>query len=157
MYRELQAGNWTMIGTTTTTNYTDTFPLGTPLVRYKIKLADTVVNGGVPAVCYSVSNVVELNYISAPTQDGGDLFNIGNPVPNPASVKVYIPLKVVADGNLLIVVTDITGKIHGKYNSPVVKGSSNIELDVISWSPGLYFFTIYYKDMKQTGRLVVIH
>lgn len=155
VYRELQPGSWAMTGTTTATSYIDTFPAGTLLVRYRIALSDTLVNGSISTVCQSNSNVAELIIISAPTHGTGAAFHLGNPTPNPASQKVYIPLEAGADGDLLLVVTDVTGKNRVEKMHRIVQGSNIIMLNVAAWSPGLYFFTAYYQDMKQTGKLMV--
>ncbi len=156
VYRELQPGNWVLIGTTSASVYSDTLPAGTTFVRYRIALTDTVVNGGIPMACFSISNVAELIIILTPTYNNNVKFHIGKPVPNPASEKVMIPLEVSEDGNLTIFVADITGKKHAGYNTFAVKGSNEIKMDVASWLPGIYFCTLHFQGMKQTVRIQII-
>jgi hypothetical protein len=155
VHRELQAGGWTMIGTTTTTSYIDTFPAGETLVKYKIILTDTVVNNGLPGPCTSESNVAEVNTISVHPPSPETRFHIGNPVPNPASEKALLTVEVPSDGNIIAVVTDITGKHHLVHTFQVKQGNNTIPLEVASWAPGVYFFTAHYDGMKQVIRLVV--
>lgn len=156
VHRELQAGGWSVIGTATTTSYIDTFPAGETLVKYRITLTDTVVNNGVPAPCISESNVAVVHVNSIYSSNPEIRFHIGAPVPNPASESVILPVEVSAEGSIVAVVTDITGKQFFEYTFPVVKGSHSIPLDVASWAPGVYYFTAYCNGMKQVTRLVVI-
>jgi hypothetical protein len=156
VHRELQGGGWSVIGATTATSFIDTFPAGETLVKYRITLTDTVVNNGVPSPCVSESNVAEVNTISVHPKSPEIRFHIGNPVPNPASERVVLPVEVSTEGSLIAVVTDITGNHYKGYTFPVVRGSNTIPLEVASWAPGVYFFTAHYGGMKQVIRLVVV-
>lgn len=156
VHRKLQAGGWISIGTTTTTAYTDTFPPGETLVKYRITLTDTVVNNGVPTPCISESNAAEMNSISVHGSNQEMRFLMGKPVPNPAIDIVVLPVEVSTQGSIAAVIADITGKHHIQYTFPVEKGNNTLIIEVASLPPGVYFFTAHYQGMKQLIRLVVM-
>ncbi len=154
--RELQAGGWSVIGATTATSFIDTFPAGETLVKYKITLTDTVVNNSGPAPCFSESNEAVISTISVYPISCKTPFLIGTPVPNPASERVFLPVDVPVEGNLIVLVSDVAGKVIFECTFPVMKGRNNIPLEVISWETGIYFFTAKYGGMKQVIRLAVV-
>lgn len=59
IYREYPAGNWTWIGSTTSTSFTDSITACGNIVNYRIEIADSALKDstGFVSTCYSVSNV----------------------------------------------------------------------------------------------------
>ncbi len=74
--------------------------------------------------------------------------------PNPASQSAALDVEVKGNEEVLVFVTDITGK---QVASHVLTGSGNIQLNTSTLHSGLYFVTVNTKNGKETIKLVVNH
>ncbi|MDA3911349.1 MAG: CocE/NonD family hydrolase [Bacteroidales bacterium] len=61
---------------------------------------------------------------------------IGNAFPNPASKQVFVPYQCPADMSVFIQITDISGRVVE--TKPLVKGHSLLELNLDTYTPGMY-------------------
>lgn len=81
---------------------------------------------------------------------------LGNCYPNPSEGMVTIPVELLNRANVLLVITDITGKIvlsenQGKLQS----GNHLIELDLRTLSEGVYNYTLQADGTQYTKRLTL--
>ncbi|MFO7879723.1 MAG: T9SS type A sorting domain-containing protein [Bacteroidales bacterium] len=62
--------------------------------------------------------------------------SIGNAYPKPANNRVYVPYKCPDDMSVSIQVTDLTGRVIK--TMALLKGESLLDLEVDSFTPGMY-------------------
>lgn len=75
--------------------------------------------------------------------------------PNPTDGKTTIRFIVEDESPVNLCVKNILGQTITETNTKSKIGSNQIELDCVNWESGLYFYTITYKNYKESKRLIV--
>ena len=85
------------------------------------------------------------------------LIKIARAYPNPTSGITRVQFQLTEEQNVLIILSDITGKMIKQYApQPSYKGFNEIEIDASSLKSGIYFCNIVNdKGMRQTVKMVV--
>lgn len=75
--------------------------------------------------------------------------------PNPANGKTSIRFIVEDESAVVLTVKNILGQVVSESKSRSRIGLNQLDLDCQNWESGLYFYTIHYKNYKETQRLIV--
>jgi hypothetical protein len=78
-------------------------------------------------------------------------------MPNPANGSADIAVEAKENGNAVIYVTDITGKIVVKNNISLNAGLNGFSINTSNYTAGTYIVTITNGDWKINEKLVVQH
>jgi hypothetical protein len=96
----------------------------------------------------------------------GDVLNVNNInstisafaiSPNPSINEASVMIDAKENGNAMIVVSDITGKLVEKNNITLSKGLNGFRIDTGNFGAGTYLVTISNGDWKISQKLVVQH
>jgi hypothetical protein len=75
--------------------------------------------------------------------------------PNPAGTEVNIEFNLLASGNAVIVLTDITGREVMQSNRAIAPGVNKIKLDVSSLNPGVYVVRTLVDNKINVTKLMI--
>jgi len=75
--------------------------------------------------------------------------------PNPADAYTNIRFSIAEPANVEFVLTDINGRIIDKRNIQAHSGENSFKLLLESFSAGIYYYSIIYKNQKKTNKLMV--
>jgi hypothetical protein len=78
-----------------------------------------------------------------------------NVYPNPANQMARLNFKSSQSGNGTIRIFDITGKTTTQINLPIFQGENNTNIDLTSYTSGVYFFIVEMQNSTQTGKIIV--
>jgi hypothetical protein len=78
-------------------------------------------------------------------------------VPNPAVNEASIMVDAKENGNAVIIVTDITGKIVEKNNITLNQGVNGYRINTGNYNAGTYFVTVANGNWTINGKLIVQH
>ncbi|MBN1599898.1 MAG: T9SS type A sorting domain-containing protein [Bacteroidales bacterium] len=102
----------------------------------------------------SVADSAEV--LSVPGLTPGDNYLSLTHYPNPVVTAATISYKLPMDGNVTISMYNILGKraeeIINEYQSA---GDHNIYLDVTDLAPGLYFYSVRFRDKSYTQKMII--
>lgn len=103
---------------------------------------------------FAINNKVDV-YTCSPVgiENVQNLRNLISLYPNPANENVFISYPSVADDNMTIVISDITGKIVSKKTS--ASQSGKMELDIMKYENGVYLIQIQTSEFVITKKLIV--
>lgn len=76
-------------------------------------------------------------------------------IPNPFNSKTAIKFNVHDESNFTIKVLDLLGKTIHEDSFKTKFGQNNYEFDGSKLAPGLYFYTISYKNYSETKRMII--
>ena len=80
---------------------------------------------------------------------------LGQNVPNPAAMSTVVPYSVPEPGKVTLEVTNNAGQMIYSAVQEADLGTNYFEVNTTSLAPGLYYYTIYYKDVVLTKKMVV--
>ena len=80
---------------------------------------------------------------------------LGQNVPNPATMSTVVPYSVPEPGKVTLEVTNNAGQMIYSAVQEADLGTNYFEVNTTSLAPGLYYYTIYYKDVVLTKKMVV--
>jgi hypothetical protein len=76
--------------------------------------------------------------------------------PNPAKTSAKIAFNTITDGNASITITSQTGAVMLKQIFAASKGTNVKNIDINSFSAGVYFIKVNTRDKVETARIVVV-
>lgn len=82
-------------------------------------------------------------------------FTLGGNIPNPAKHSTIIPFTVPEAGDVILSITNLTGKTIAASTHAASPGTNHIETDISRLSPGIYFYTVSYQSYSITRKMVV--
>lgn len=80
---------------------------------------------------------------------------LGQNEPNPAVVSTRIPYSVLEPGKVTLEVTNSAGQVLYTTTQDAELGTNYIELNTNSFAAGVYYYTLYFKDIVLTKKMVV--
>jgi parallel beta-helix repeat protein len=84
-------------------------------------------------------------------------FYLGDAYPNPFNPTTNIRFDIADAGEVRLSVYDISGReVSVLVNRYLKQGKYEVFFDGLNFSSGVYFYTLQFKDLKQTKRLVLI-
>ncbi len=84
-------------------------------------------------------------------------FKLYQNTPNPFSKNTIIPFDLMEDGPVTLTIYDIAGKEVWNYQTPLLKGFHQIELDGAKLHQGgVYYYTLKTKSDRTTQKMVLI-
>jgi hypothetical protein len=96
-----------------------------------------------------VSNQAEIN---------GNVNNLGQNYPNPGTDRTRIEFELVNGGNAEFTVTNIHGQvIEARSLENLNSGLNSVELDLSTYSSGIYFYSLKSGNQKLTRKMTVAH
>jgi hypothetical protein len=75
--------------------------------------------------------------------------------PNPASDEFYVDFQVKKTSDVVIELTDITGKLIQRKAYPQMNGDYTLPIQTHQWAPGMYFVTVRSQDDMITKKIFV--
>ena len=80
---------------------------------------------------------------------------LGQNVPNPAMTNTVVPYSVPEPGKVTLEVTNGAGQVIYTTTQEADLGTNYIELNTSGLATGIYYYTLYYKDVVLTKKMVV--
>jgi hypothetical protein len=99
-------------------------------------------------VCFSLIDIPE--WLRDPKA-----FYLGQNIPNPTTGSVIIPFRTPEAVKVSLTVRDSQGKIHFVKHLHSLPGDNLFEADLSKLSPGVYFYSIHYGDLRLTKKMIV--
>ncbi len=75
--------------------------------------------------------------------------------PNPTGTSTKVSFTVNKAGNAVVNVYDVTGQLISSYSNKVQAGRSSLDINVVSYSAGVYFINAQIGDDVKTQKLIV--
>jgi hypothetical protein len=107
-----------------------------------------------------VIRVVTSAYGNVSNQEivAGNVNSLGQNFPNPGTDRTRIEFELVNGGSAEFTVTNIHGQvIENRVMESLNAGTNSIDLDVASYSSGIYFYSLKSGDHKLTRKMTVTH
>jgi len=83
-------------------------------------------------------------------------FSLSQNVPNPATDHALIGFNVPQSGKVLFKVTDLLGKELYVEEVSATFGMNNIDLNTVSFAPGIYYYWVEYKDRRLVKKMNIL-
>jgi len=148
-------GNYTLIDSALKLNYTSTIhTLNSPQNAY-YKIRTKSINNCNHSALSDFSNVISLNITGINQSAKQKAFVLYPNEPNPADAYTNIRFSIAEPANVEFVLTDINGRIIDKRNIQSHSGENSFKLLLESYSAGIYYYSIIYKNQKKTNKLMV--
>ena len=80
---------------------------------------------------------------------------LGQNEPNPAVMSTRIPYAVPEPGQVSLEVTNGAGQVLYTTKQEADLGTNYIELNTSNFAAGVYYYTLYYKDVVLTKKMVI--
>ena len=80
---------------------------------------------------------------------------LGQNEPNPAITSTRVPYSVPEPGKVTLELTDANGQVLYTTVQEAEQGVNYIELNTNNFAAGVYYYTIHYKDIVLTKKMVV--
>ena len=98
---------------------------------------------------------VNLTSVSIDDYDTENGVYLGQNVPNPATTSTVVPYSVPEPGKVTLEVINNAGQVIYSDVQGADLGTNYFEVNTTSLAPGLYYYTIYYKDVVLTKKMVI--
>ena len=80
---------------------------------------------------------------------------LGQNEPNPAITNTRIPYSVPAPGKVTLEISTANGKVIYTDAQEADMGLNTFDVKVSDWAAGIYYYTIHYKDIVLTKKMIV--
>lgn len=91
-------------------------------------------------------------------EENGTNVTLGTAFPNPSNGNSYIDYTLKADADVVLNVTDVTGKVVMTINEGNMQtGNHRVEMNTTNLAAGTYFVNIVAGNATATSKLVVMH
>jgi len=85
-----------------------------------------------------------------------DAFDVSQNFPNPATDQTSVRVQLSQPGNVSLTVTTLTGQVVETLSKgSCTTGSCSFTINTRGLTPGLYFYTVTFRDTKVTRKMVV--
>lgn len=100
--------------------------------------------------CLYVSGVVGIE------NQKGNSFSLTQNEPNPFSSKSNATLTVPYSGKVVLIITDVAGRIIKSEEQKVQTGENILVIDAVGIKPGVYFYQATFENQSSVIRLIII-
>ncbi|MBR4648284.1 MAG: T9SS type A sorting domain-containing protein [Bacteroidales bacterium] len=99
--------------------------------------------------------VVTCTDVSVPEYEGENGVNLGQNEPNPAVTATRIPYSMPVAGKVSFEITTADGKVVYTTTEEAERGDNYLDISTANLSNGVYYYTLRYKDIVLTKKMVV--
>ena len=99
--------------------------------------------------------VVTCTDVSVPEYEGENGVNLGQNEPNPAVAVTHIPYSMPVAGKVSFEITTTDGKVVYTTTEEAERGDNYLDISTANLSNGVYYYTLRYKDIVLTKKMVV--
>ena len=93
--------------------------------------------------------------VGVPEYESKDGVWLGQNEPNPAVMSTQIPYAVPEPGQISLEVTNTAGQVFYTTKQEADLGTNYIELNTSNFAAGVYYYTLYYKNVVLTKKMVI--
>ncbi len=93
--------------------------------------------------------------VGLPDYEGEENVYLGQNEPNPAITNTRVPYSVPEPGKVTLEITTANGKVIYTDVQEAETGLNSFDVKVSDWAAGIYYYTIHYKDIVLTKKMVV--
>ena len=107
--------------------------------------------------CYSVSAPVTISKSASMTREMESVSNFSETTvyPNPARDKLNLKYSTMESQELIVVLTDLTGREMLRRSMQSQEGENKVELLVYDFPRGIYFLNLISEEERQTIKVVL--